>query len=256
MSTTAVTQSFVDRSPQGKARAAGLFWLLCILGGSLAEYLGARVVVFGDAAATSAKILALESSFRFGLAAEIAATACYLAATLLVYELLKPVNRNLSLLAASFSLVGCSSAAVSFLFHLAPLAVLGGASYLSVFSAEQLQALALLFLKLRGQGSIVSFVFFGLHCFLVGYLVFRSTFLPRVVGALMMLAGLGWLTMSFANLLAPPLARALSGYFMATGALGEGSLTLWLLVMGVNVQRWKERAGALANPALIQSLAD
>jgi len=249
MSTTVVSKSIADPSPQGKARAAGLFWLLCILGGSLAEYLGARVVVSGDAAATSAKILALESSFRWGLAAEISATAFYLAATFLVYELLKPVNRNLSLLAAAFSLMGCASSAVSFLFHLAPLAVLGGAKYLTVFTGEQLQALAFLLLRLRGQASIVSFVFFGLHCFLVGTLVFRSTFLPRVVGALMVLAGLGWLTMSFANLLAPPLARALGSIPMMTGGLGEGSLTLWLLVMGVNVPRWKELAGVAGNPS-------
>jgi len=249
MSTTVVSKSIADPSPQGKARAAGLFWLLCILGGSLAEYLGARVVVSGDAAATSAKILALESSFRWGLAAEIAATAFYLAATFLVYELLKPVNRNLSLLAAAFSLMGCASSAVSFLFHLAPLAVLGGAKYLTVFTGEQLQALAFLLLRLRGQASIVSFVFFGLHCFLVGTLVFRSTFLPRVVGALMVLAGLGWLTMSFANLLAPPLARALGSIPMMTSGLGEGSLTLWLLVMGVNVPRWKELAGVAGNPS-------
>ncbi|HXU32367.1 MAG TPA: DUF4386 domain-containing protein [Thermoanaerobaculia bacterium] len=230
-------------SPQGTARAAGLFWLLCIFAGLVGHALGSRVVVSGDAAATSANLLAYEPSFRWALAADIVGTAFYLVATLLVYELLKPVNQGLSLIAAAFSLMGCASSAVSFLFHLAPLAVLGGGKYLSVFNGDQLQALAFLFLKLRGQASIVNYVFFGLHCLLVGLLVFRSAFLPRIVGALMVLAGLGWLTMSFANLLSPPLARALGAFPMMSGALGEGSLTLWLLVMGVHVPRWRERAG-------------
>ena len=237
MSTTVVTGSIPEVSPQGKARAAGFFWLLCILGGSLAEYLGARVVVSGDAAATSAKILALESSFRFGLAAEIAATACYLAATLFVYELLKPVSRNLSLLAAVFSFMGCAGSAVSFLFHLAPLVVLGGAQYLGVFKVEQLQALALMFLKLNAQGFNIGLICFGFYCLLIGYLIFRSTFLPRIVGVLMMSAGVSYLTF-----LSPPLAKYLYPYILVFPGLGEGSLMLRLLVKGVDVRKCKEKA--------------
>ena len=121
-------------------------------------------------------------------------------------------------------------------FELAPLVVLGGAQYLSVFKVEQLQALALMFLKLYGQCFNISFVFFGFYCLLIGYLIFRSTFLPRILGVLMAIAGLGWLTF-----LSPPLAHYLSPYILAPG-LGEGSLTLWLLVMGVNAARWEEKA--------------
>lgn len=228
-------------SPQGMARTAGLFWLLCIFAGLLGSSLGSRGVVSGNAVATSTNLLAHESSFRWALAADIGAVVFYLVATLLVYELLKPVNRNLSRIAAAFSLMGCASSTIGFLMHLAPLTILGGADYLRVFTGEQLQALAFLFLRWKGQASIVTFVFFGLHCLLVGYLVFRSTYLPRLVGGLMVLAGLGWLTMSFGNLLSPPFARNLGAYPMMTGGLGEGSLTLWLLIMGVNVERWKER---------------
>ena len=122
--------------------------------------------------------------------------------------------------------------------------VLGGAQYLSAFTEEQLRALAFMFLRLYEQASNIAFAFFGLHCLLVGYLILRSMFLPRIVGALMVCAGLGWLTFSLANLLSPPLARYLVPYIMAPGMLGEASLTLWLLVVGVNVQRWIEQVRA------------
>ena len=110
---------------------------------------------------------------------------------------------------------------------------------MSVFTVEQLQALALLLLKLQAQAYNIGLVFFGFYCILIGYLIFRSLFLPRILGALMVFAGLGWLTF-----LSPPLANHLSPYILAPGLLGEGSLTLWLLVIGVNAQRWKEQAGA------------
>jgi hypothetical protein len=140
---------------------------------------------------------------RLGLVAGLTAGACYIAVTLLFYYIFKPVNRSLSLLAALFSLVGCAIGPLS-LFHLVP-------------------------------SRINSLVFFGFYCLLIGYLIFRSTFLPRILGVLMAFAGLGWLTF-----LSPPLANHLSPYIFAPGILGEGALTLWLLVMGVNEQQWKE----------------
>ena len=237
-------ESAIGSSPRFTARMAGFFWLMTIVTGSLA-LVGDQLIVAGDAAATAANIVAHESSFRLGLAANIVATACYLAATVFVYRLLKPVNRNVSLLAAFFSLAGCAVSGLNFVFYLAPLIVLGGAQHLGAFTAEQLQALALAFLGLRAQAFYVSHVFFGLHCLLVGCLILRSNFLPRVVGALMVIAGLGWLTMSLANLLSPPLGHILGPYILAPGAIGEISLSLWLLAMGVNAQRWKERAGAV-----------
>jgi hypothetical protein len=104
--------------------------------------------------------------------------------------------------------------------------------------------LASSFISLAPRASNIQFLFFGLHCFLVGYLILRSTFLPRFVGALMAFGGLGWMTFGLANLLSPPLARNLSPGIMAPGILGEISLTLWLLVMGVNVERLKKQAEA------------
>ena len=232
-------QSIGEASPRRKARIAGVFYLLEMLTGAFAIiFVGGRLFVFGDAAATATNILAHESLLQLGFAANLIQFACYVAVTGLFYDLFKPVNKSLSLLAAFFSLVGCAIGAVSCLFEFAPLTVLGGAQYLNVFTLEQLQALSLMFLKLYGQLFNISFVFFGFYCLLIGYLIFRSTFLPRILGVLMAIAGLGWLTF-----LSPALTHALSPYILAAG-LGEVLLTLWLLVAGVNAERWKEQAGA------------
>ena len=139
------------------------------------------------------------------LVANLIATVCYVAVTFLFYGLFKRVNRSLSLLAAFVSLVGCAVGVVS-MFHLA-------------------------------RFNINNLVFFGFYCLLIGYLIVRSTFLPRILGVLMAIGGLGWLTF-----ISPPLAQHLSPYHMAPGILGEGVLTVWLLVVGVNEQRWREQA--------------
>jgi hypothetical protein len=227
-------------SPRLKARIAGGFYLLEMLTGGFAIFLvGGRLFVPGDPAATATNILAHESLLRLSFAANLMQFTCYIVVTGLFYALFKPVNRGLSLLAAFFSLVGCTIGAVSCLFELAPMAVLGGERSLKAFTAEQLQALVLTFLKLYGQAFDISFVFFGFYCLLIGYLIFRSRFLPRILGLGMALAGLCWLTFLW-----PPLAHSLSPYILAPGILGEGSLTLWLLVAGVNSARWNEQADA------------
>jgi hypothetical protein len=123
---------------------------------------------------------------------------------------------------------------------------LTGGSSLSGFTAEQLQALALVFLKLNAYAFDIYLVFFGLWCVLIGYLIFRSTFMPRVLGILLAISGLGWMTF-----LSPPLANYLfMPFIVAASALGELPLELWLIVMGVNIQRWKEQAGAAAGPPI------
>jgi len=225
-----------EASPRLKARIAGVFYLLTFLTGGAAVP-SFRLVVDNDAAATARNILAHEALFRLGFAALLINVAVYITVTLLFYELFKPVNRSLSLFAAFFSLVGCAIQAVSTAFFLAPLVVLEGAQSLSVLKVEQLQAQALMFFKLYAQAYNIGLVFFGFYCLLIGCLISRSTFLPRVLGVLMACAGLAWLTF-----LSPPLANYLSPFNLAVGALAELSLTLWLLVMGVNAQRWKELA--------------
>jgi hypothetical protein len=158
---------------------------------------------------------------------------------LLFYDLLKPVSRRVSLLALLVLLVASAIQAVTGLLYLAPLLILQGGSSVSAFTSAQLQALALVFLKLNAYALNVHLVFFGLWCVLTGYLIFRSTFLPRVLGVLLVISGLGWLIYLF-----PPVAYRLFLFIAAASALGEIPVEFWLMVMGVNVQRWKEQASA------------
>jgi hypothetical protein len=239
MNTPVMMERNAEASPRPRARITGVVYLFYFLTAVLGVFFMGGIVVDGDAAATATNLLAHESLFRLGLATGLVATAGYIALTALFYGLFKPVNRSLSLLAAFFSLVGCAILAFASLFQIAPLVVLGGSPYLSVFKVEQLRALALMFLELNTQAGNICVVFFGVYCLLIGNLIFRSTFLPRILGVLMALAGLGWLTF-----LSPPLANHLSPYNLVLGFLAELSLMLWLLVMGVNVQRWQEQAGA------------
>lgn len=229
----------IESSPQVYARIAGVFYLLESLTAVFGQFfvLG-RLVVHGDTAATAANILGHEPLMRLGFASSLMAVAFHIAWALLFYELLKPVNRHVSSLATFVILVGCAIQALASLLYLAPLLVLANGSSLSAFTPEQLQALAFVFLKLNGQAFNIYLAFFGFWCVLVGYLIFKSTFLPRVIGLLMVFAGLGYLT-----LLSAPLANYLYPFNMAIAGPGEISLLLWLFVKGVNVRKWKEKAG-------------
>ena len=242
MNTAAITKRIAEASPRSRARITGVVYLLFFLTTIFATSLINKLVVSDDAAATAHNILAHEPLFRFGVITGLVSAAFYIALAALFYHLFKPVNRSLSLVAAFFSLMGCAILGFGSVLQLAPLVFLGGGRYLSVFSAQQLQALAYTFLELNDQGFNIALLFFGLYCILIGYLIFRSTFLPRILGVLMMLAGLGWLAF-----LAPPVADHLSLYIEGLGILAEVLLMLWLLVFGVNPQRWKEQAGAAGN---------
>ena len=229
-----------ETSPRFEARITGAFYLLTILTGIFAQgFVSGSLVVEGDAAATATNILTHRGLFQLGFAVYLIEMACQIVITALFYDLLKPAGRSVSLLAAFLGFAGCVIKTFSRLFFIAPLFILGGAHYLSVFSTEQLQALALLFLKVNDHGAAIALVFFGFYALLTGYLIVRSTFLPRILGVLSILGGLGW--MSF---LYQPLGYRLFPYLAALGILGAASLILWLLVFGVNEQRWKEQANA------------
>jgi hypothetical protein len=189
--TTVPLNERIAKSPQLRARMAGVFYLLTFLTGAFAAFVNGKLVVYRDA---------------FSLVA----TACYVVVTVLFYGLFKLVDESLSLIATLFSLVGCAISAAN-VFHLVS------------YPLRAVNPLAL----------------FGVYCVLIGYMIFRSTFLPRILGALMAFGGLGWLTF-----VSPELANYLSPYNLVPGILGEGALTVWLLVFGVNAEQWKEQAGA------------
>jgi hypothetical protein len=128
--------------------------------------------------------------------------------------------------------------------HFAPLIFLSGTDYLSAFKPDQLQALALVFLRLRTFGFDIALVFFGFHCLLVGYLIFKSTFFPRILGVGLAIGGVGYLANILATAIPPAMRAQLFPYTMLPAGVAEISLTLWLIIVGVNVPRWKEQASA------------
>ncbi len=223
-----------------------MFYLLTA-GTAFAEFARESVMVSGDAAATARNVLASEPLYRLGFAADVAGVASYLVVTGLLYGLLKPVNANLSLLAAFFGVVGVATQAASTIGHFAPLVVLSGAPYLAPLGVAQLQAIALLSLQLHAAAFNVALVFFGVYCVLIGCLIYASAFLPRVVGLLTAIAGIALLTNSFASMAAPAAAHVVSMIALPLDGAGELSLMLWLLVMGVDVPVWNARASRAAD---------
>jgi hypothetical protein len=185
MSAAVMTVRSAEASPRLQARlAGGVAWITTTSG--FAAIVSGSPVASGDAAATAHNSLANETLFRVAVAGDVL-SLLYIVYTLLLYNLFRPVNRSLALLAAFFSLVGCTVGAVNSLFLLAPLVVLGGNGSLGAFSVEEVQALMLL--QLHAQGSNISLVLFGSYNLLTGYLIVRSTFLPRVLGVLLAISG-------------------------------------------------------------------
>src|SRR5258708_24181155 len=198
-------ERIAEASPRCKARMAGVCQLMEAVTAAFGEVIiPGKLVVAGNAAATAANILGHERLFWLGFELSLIGVAFHIAWALLMYELLKPVNRSLSLLAAFFILVGCAMQALTSFFYLAPLLILQGSSSASAFTPGQLQSLALMFFKLNQYAFNIDLFFFGLWCVLTGYLIFKSTFLPRILGVLLAVDGLGWMLYLY-----PPLAYRL-----------------------------------------------
>jgi len=227
-------------SVQTYARIAGVLFLLSIVAGGFGEaYVPSKLIVSGDATATAKNINAFDSLFRLGFATYLIEAVCDIGLALILYVLLRPVRNDLALLAAFFGLVSTALFGVAELFYFAASLILGGAAYLKTFSPDQLNTLALLSLKLYGYGGGIFMVFYGVASVLRGYLIFRSGYLPKVLGALLALGGLGFVTRNFALVLAPAYA---SDFLLLPMILAGVSLTVWLLVRGVDVPKWEAKA--------------
>ena len=231
------------------ARIAGGLYLINIVGGAFAiGVVPAMLVVSGDASATAHNIQSRELLYRSSLVAHIVVCVTNVPLAVIFYDLFKIVNRRLALLVVFFTLVATAVEASGLLNQFVPLVLLGSGPYASLLPPSQAQALAYMSFDLAEIGYSITSVFFGLYGLCLGYLVFRSTFLPRVVGVLLAFGALSYLTYGVANLLVPGFALHLVPWIQLPSLLGEGSFTLWLLAAGVDVKRWEQRASAAIRP--------
>ena len=232
-----MTTQTAEMSPLVRARVAGALYLIANLFAPFTLlYLPSLFIVRGDAAATANNIIASESLFRVGIVGNLFTFIANIFLALALYQLLKVVSKNMASLMVILFLAGVPIAMLNELTQLAVLRLLSGAGYLNAYATDQLQALAYLLLRLHDQGLLIAHIFFGLWLLPMGYLVFKSGFIPKIVGVLLVIAGVGYVVQSFATFL---------GYnvniILFTG-LGELVFLLWLLIKGVNVEQWKKRA--------------
>src|SRR3989441_9313742 len=228
-----MTDLIATASARQLARTAGGLYLANIVLGFFAiGFVPATIFVAGDASATAHNIQANEGLYRLGIVAHVVILATNVPLAVIFYDLFKVVNRRLSLLVVFFTLVGTAVEGANLLNQFAPLMLLGGGHSLSVFTPEQLQALAYMPLDPQAVSYDIQQVFYAYYLLAAGYLVFRSTFLPRTVGVLLAIGGLCYLTYSFAYFLAPGFAASLFPYIQVPSLIGEGSLTLSLIVIG------------------------
>jgi hypothetical protein len=224
---------------QKYARAAGILFLLSLLAGGFGEgYVPSKLIVSTDATATAANFKAVDFLFRTGFVGFLIESVCDVALSLIFYVLLRPVDKQLSLLAAFFGLVATTLFAVAELFYFMAAYVLRGATYLQTFSPEQLNTVALLLLKFYGYGAAIFTVYYGLSWIFRGYLIFKSLYLPKFLGLLMVIGGFGFVARNFLLVLAPAYASGALLLLLFPGGL---LLTGWLLFRGIDISRWEEK---------------
>lgn len=222
-------------SPKLLARLAGVFFLLTILGGLVAQgFISDALINYSDAAATANNILANRGLFQAAFTIFLIEMACQLITTVLIYRLLRPVNRTLALVMLVFELMAIIIKTSARVFFISPLWVLDHANALSGIGSEQLQSLALVLLRINDTGAATAIAFFGFSNLPMGYLVYRSGFLPRWLGVIGMIAGLGWLSFLY-----PAFGRPLFIYIALFALAGSAAKIFWLIVFGVDEEKFR-----------------
>jgi hypothetical protein len=244
-----MTYKSVDNSPQLYARIGGALYLAIIVLGGFAEgFVANKLIVSGDAATTAVNILASPGLWRLSVAGNFMVVLCAVPLLWIEYLLLRPVSKQLVLLAVLFNLVSLAVEAISKLFLLVVLPTLGSADYLKAFDPHQMQILANLALSSHDVAFNIALIFFGCTCLVNGYLIFKSGYLPKLVGILMQIAGVSYLTACFAALFAPAFADLITPAILLPPLIGESSFCLWLLIKGVNIVKWNERVVTRQQP--------
>jgi hypothetical protein len=224
------------------ARVAGFLYLIIFVAAMFGPiFVRSNLIVPGDAATTANNIMASEGLFRAGIVSYLVIILSEIVLSVLLYVLLKPVSNTLSLIAMVSRLVMTTIHGINLLNQFFALLLLSGAAYLTVFETNQLHALVLLFLNAHEYGWAIGMVFFVLHTFLLGYLVFKSGYFPRILGVLLIFASLAYLIDNFAILFLTTY-EVTPWFFALPIVIAEIAFPLWLLIKGVNVEQWEKRA--------------
>lgn len=232
-------------NPRLIGRILALLSLVLIISAVFAQgFVSDRLIDYSSATTTANNILAHTGLFRLGFTVYLIEMACNVANTALWYILLRPVNRSMALVAAFIDLAGAIFKTFARVFFIAPLWVLlhTGSPVLSGFTSEQVQSIAMILLRVNNTGAGVAMAFFGFSVTLYGYLIFRSTFLPRWLGVLQMICGLCWLTFLY-----PPLGSRVFTFAAPVGLLSVVIMILWFLIRGVDEDKWRSRAAAASD---------
>lgn len=216
------------------ARIAGLLYLVIIIGGVFAEmFVRSRLVDYSNALVTAKNIEESEGLFRFGFSLELFVFVCDAAVTVLLYQLLKPINKELSLFAASFRLITVSILGLNLVYNFLPILLLNDSTYLATFNSEQLNTLSLFYMKVHGFGYNLALVFFSVHSVTIGYLISKSIYIPKILGILLIIAGLCYFINSYTSFLFPELSSKIFPAILLPALIAELALSLWLLIKGV-----------------------
>jgi Domain of unknown function (DUF4386) len=238
--------SSIERSPQFYARLAGVLYLAIILLGAFGE-LGVRgaLIVPGDPVMTANAIASSPMLWRLGIAGDLLMHVFDIPVIVILYVLLRPVNRDLAIFATAINVVQTAVLALNKLNLIVPILLISGVDLANTpktfvgFTAEQLQSLSFAAIQLHGYGFGIGLIFFGVACLARGVLIYRSGFFPKFIGVLLFVAGIAYLVNSFALLLAPSIATILFPAILLPPLVGESLLALWMLVKGVNLEQWR-----------------
>ena len=218
-----------------------MLYLFIIVLGALGEgVIRGSVVVSGNSTATAANLRSMELLWRVGVVGEIVVLTCATALAVVLYVLLRRVSRELALMAVLFNVVAIAIEGVAGVSLATTLLPLSNASYLTAFAPEQLHAMAMLGIRSHTIGFGVALIFFGVECVILGYLIYRSAYMPRSIGVLMQVAGICYMINSVALLLSPRLASQLFPTILLPSLIAELSLAVWLLVKGVRLEKWDQ----------------
>ncbi len=222
-------------SNKNVARIAGLFYLVVIATGLFAEiFVRQAFKVPGDALSTATNIQSSEMLFRLGVVADIVNFICGLPCVLIIYFLFKRINKFLLQLALLFVIIQTAIIAVNLLNQTSTLLILCNNAYLASFQPNQLAALSQLSLNIQGVGYAIGLVFFGFYCLFVGYVIYKSKMVPKLIGILYIISGIGYLMNSFTMLLSKGFANPVFAYLAIPIFIGELSFCLWLLIKGID----------------------